>query len=226
MKIAEKKEARRLRKECGYSVCKIAAEVGVSKGTVSVWVRDIELSEGQKNALLQQNPACSCQMAGSAKIRELALEKRMEYQREGKEEAKNNSQLHLEGCMLYWAEGAKDKKSLRFAKSDPNMHRVFMRFLRECLGVPTEDITCRIQCYTDCHTADEIEQYWLKVLDLPISALRKTVVNHVSRSPGMRRRGLLEFRTCHVIIHSVRLAQRVLGAIQEYGGFIQDKWTW
>jgi transposase-like protein len=38
---AEKAEARRLRAELGWSVARIAREVGVAKSSVSVWVRDL-----------------------------------------------------------------------------------------------------------------------------------------------------------------------------------------
>jgi transposase-like protein len=40
-KDAERREARRLRSELGWSVARIAGELGVAKSSVSVWVRDI-----------------------------------------------------------------------------------------------------------------------------------------------------------------------------------------
>lgn len=46
-KIEKQQNAREMRRD-GYSVNAIASELGVSKGSVSIWVRDIELSPGTK----------------------------------------------------------------------------------------------------------------------------------------------------------------------------------
>ena len=37
----------------------------------------------------------------------------------------------MAGCMLYWAEGAKERNVVKFANSDAAMVRFFVRFLRE-----------------------------------------------------------------------------------------------
>lgn len=50
MKPEKKNEARRLRLQ-GQSIRHIAEEISVSKGSVSKWVRDIELKEEQRTAL-------------------------------------------------------------------------------------------------------------------------------------------------------------------------------
>lgn len=40
--------------------------------------------------------------------------------------------LHVAGCMLYWGEGNKGKNDLAITNSDPDLLRLFLRFLREC----------------------------------------------------------------------------------------------
>jgi hypothetical protein len=47
----ERRKARQLRSECGYSVKRIAALLRVSTSSVSLRVRDIELTEEQHEAL-------------------------------------------------------------------------------------------------------------------------------------------------------------------------------
>lgn len=49
-KPLERAEARRLRAE-GMSVRDIAARLGVAKASVSVWVRDVALTDAQHSAL-------------------------------------------------------------------------------------------------------------------------------------------------------------------------------
>jgi transposase-like protein len=51
MKTEERNEARRLRAEQGASVKELARLLGVSRSSVSLWVRDIELAETQYLAL-------------------------------------------------------------------------------------------------------------------------------------------------------------------------------
>jgi transposase-like protein len=221
MKVQEREEARRIRESEGASIKAIAKRLGVAKSSVSIWVRDVQLTEDQKIILFEKHPG---QARGSQAMKANALEKRRHFQQLGRQKAKSNDPLHFMGCMLYWAEGAKDRRSLKFANSDPDMHRVFMRFLKESLKVSPENITFRIQCYTDHHAVEEIEQYWQEVLGLSRSSIRKTVVNYVSRPPGTRRRGLLEYGTCHVSVCDVQVIQGIFGAIQEYAGIAGEKW--
>jgi transposase-like protein len=51
MKTREADSARRLRGERGWSVKRIAAELGVSVSSVGVWVRDVPLTSAQQTAL-------------------------------------------------------------------------------------------------------------------------------------------------------------------------------
>jgi transposase len=57
VKTKERELARALRREEGASINEIARRVGVSKSSVSHWVRDIELSQAQHEELLRRNPA-------------------------------------------------------------------------------------------------------------------------------------------------------------------------
>src|SRR3989338_8142703 len=50
MKLVEKEKARVLRKK-GYSINQIVKEAGLTKSSVSLWVRDIVLTKVQKNKL-------------------------------------------------------------------------------------------------------------------------------------------------------------------------------
>jgi transposase len=55
VKTHEREHARRLRREEGASIKDIACRVGVSVSSVSLWVRDIELTPEQHAALLSRN---------------------------------------------------------------------------------------------------------------------------------------------------------------------------
>ena len=67
MKTRERELARQLRREKGASIKDIAHRVGVSKSSVSMWVRDIELTPKQQAALAARNVAYNRQMSGTWK---------------------------------------------------------------------------------------------------------------------------------------------------------------
>ena len=219
MKREQYELARELRQQ-GFSLSEIAKQVGVAKSTISGWVRDIELTDNQK-AHLKDIQYANTFMLGAQANHEKALEKRKAQQEVGKEKAKQGSQLHLMGCMLYWAEGAKDRNYVHFTNSDPNMMKLFMRFLREELFINDDAVVI----YIHCHTQDEIEQariaaYWLDLLLLKPANLRKVLYKRGSNS----RNNILENGICAVRIYSTELAMHIFGAIQEYGQFDNPDW--
>ena len=218
MKAKEREEVRRLRKEEGMSIKKIANKVGVSKASVSIWVRDIELTDEQK---LNLKPSV---VAMSISNRETFKKIREKYQEEGKIKAKENNALHIMGCMLYWAEGNKQKNSARLSNTDSNIIKLYVKFLRECFNVKNEDFVISIQCYTDKGiTIEQIEKYWLELLSLERQNLRKTLANYDKRGKDSIRKKHL-YGTCTVAVHSTEIVQSIFGAIQEYGGFNNPEW--
>lgn len=205
----------------GLSINEIASQLRVSKSSVSVWVRDIELTEAQKDALRQKQHRWGQQNKGAETNRRRGIEQRIAYQHQGRERAKTNNPLHLAGCMLYWAEGGKSRNQIHFANSDPHMQKLFIRFLREEFDVQDESIKVQIHC----HSQDEIVQqkckdYWLDVLDLPESSLNKIQVKKGSET----RKNRLEYGICAIRLYSTQITQHIFGAIQEYGRFDNPAW--
>lgn len=70
----------------------------------------------------------------------------------------------------------------------------------------------------------EMEQFWLGVLDLPASSLRKSTVNVHSKYSQKKRRNMLPYGTGSVTVHRTQVVQTIFGAIQEYGGFERPEW--
>ncbi|HLU10029.1 MAG TPA: hypothetical protein VK003_10220 [Oceanobacillus sp.] len=220
MKREIREEARRLRAE-GKSVREIAKLLNVSKASASIWVRDIPLSIEQIENLKKKQHRFGAQNKGASQNREKFRKLRAAYQAEGRKKAREMRPLHLAGCMLYWAEGGKKKNSVYFVNSDPNMMQMFIRFLREEMHVADEAMTVYIHCHSS--EPDEmrrIERYWLDVLSLPPSALRKTQVKKGSEYSQKT----LHNGVCGLRVNSTALVQHIYGAIQEYGGFENPEW--
>jgi hypothetical protein len=225
MKTIERELARTLRRHEGLPIKEIARRVGVSTASVSVWVRDIELSAEQHEALRARNSAYNHQLSGQAVAAANRRSERVAYQEHGRLLARRAEPLHIAGCMLYWAEGAKGRNQLRFTNSDPEMARFFVRFLLTYFDLRPEDV--RITCNLFADHVDrqrEIERFWLMTLGLPDSSLRKSVVNVYSRHSKRKRMNMLPYGTCWVVVSRTAVTQSIFGAIQEYAGISREAW--
>jgi predicted transcriptional regulator len=222
-KKEERLEARRLRRE-GMSIKAIAQTLGCGKGTVSDWCHDIVLTAEQEEALQKSDKRRKAQIAAAEKNVRVHREKRLEYQEEGRRKARENDPLHVAGCMLYWGEGTKNRSAICFVNSDPEMMKIFIRFLRECLDIPEEMFNIRVNAYLDNGLGEEeIIRYWMDVLGLKSENLRKSRFNNQPTSSQQKGRKLF-YGTCSLAVNSTRLVQHVFGAIQEYAGVDKPEW--
>ena len=225
MKVEEKNKAIILRKE-GKSVREITEILGVSKGSVSIWVRDIKLTEEQELNLLERNNKNPGRFNGARINKEKFLEIRKKYQGEGCEEAKKRDWLFVAGCMLYWGEGSKTKNSVILVNSDPYLLKIFINFLYKCFNIKKEEINISINCYLDSGlTISEIEKYWIDKLGLNQEKLRKALINHRPNSSIHQGKGRkLSYGVCRVVVYRTDIVQKILGAIQEIGNFSKPDW--
>jgi transcriptional regulator with XRE-family HTH domain len=226
MKTAERERARELRREHGASVREIATCVGVSRSTVSLWVRDIPLTAEQEAALVARNARSAGKAICADEKRRRALARRRAFQEEGRELAIPAEPGFAAGCMLFWAEGSRSRNSIEFVNSDPVMVEFFAKFLRRYLGVETSDIKIACNLFADhVERQREIEDFWLERLGLPRSSLRKTMVNVYSKHSKKLRKNKLPYGTCKLVVADTRLVQMLYGAIQELAGFDRDEWA-
>jgi transcriptional regulator with XRE-family HTH domain len=225
VKTRERDIARRLRSEHGLPINEIARRVSVSKSSVSIWVRDIELTPQQEEALRAKNPAYNRQLSGWRQNAAKHRAKRVAAQESGRTLARRSEPLHLAGCMLYWAEGSKRRNQLCFSNSDPEMVRFFVAFLKTYFDVRDTDIRITSHLFADhIEHQREVEQFWLNEAGLPCESLRKSVVNVYSRSSKRKRINKLPYGTCQVVVSRTWILQSILGSIQEYAGFERPEW--
>jgi len=173
-KPVERQEARELRQK-GWPIKRIAKALSVSPSSVSYWTRDIKLTPEPRERNLRgpkgpQDPEIVQRRADEWRQRSRA--KRRQYQQDGKACAQLGEALHMAGCLLYWTEGTKSRNTVQFVNSDVAMVRFFLLFLRKSLGVRSEELTVRLNAYTNNGLSiREIEDHWLDALDLPRTAL-------------------------------------------------------
>ena len=225
VKTRERELARRIRREEGISIKDIALRVGVSKSSVSLWVRDIELSPEQHAALAARNVAYTRQMSGTWKQAARRRAERMSFQARGRALARAGDPVFVAGCMLFWAEGGKHRNTLKFTNSDPEMIRYFAKWLRECFALEHEVIRLTCNLFADhLERQREIEQFWLDIAGLPRTSLCKSTVNVYSKYSQKKRRNKLPYGTCRLSVSRTWVVQAIFGAIQELGGFTRAAW--
>lgn len=175
MKKEEQEHARLLRRN-GMSLNEIVREVGVSKASVSLWVRDIELSNKQKKKLSTRGRS----VESIEKRRRNRINGTLQRHRVVIDIAKeqiptlSKQDLLLVGAALYWGEGGKTNKGMaRISNSDPDVIRFMMRFFREIFNVPSKKFRGHVHTFSHLN-AEKAEQYWSRVSGIPREQFYKT----------------------------------------------------
>lgn len=207
MRLKEKQKAILLRKK-GFSYKSIQQHIPVSRSTLSVWLRDIELTELQRSELL--NAKFLGQYKGSQTQHLKRLKKIEMISLESKEELiyllKNP--LFLIGLSLYWAEGDKHKKEMvKFTNADPSMISLMMKWFREICQVPEEKFRISLHSHT-LFVEKNIKSYWSYITRIPENQFYKTYIKKTSL--GLRK-NILYNGTCAIRVNSVDLFRRIIG---------------
>lgn len=229
MKAKERDEARRMRSEEGLSVGEIARRLGVSKGTSSAWVRDVEMNDAQHLRLLERSKKSPGQLTGSKLTKEVAQKKREEYQQAGRDwvhmgHADNAYRLL---CALYWAEGSKDRNVVGMTNTDSDMLKIFVNALKKDFHVKDEDFTVTVMAHLNNGlTAEKIQCYWLKTLGLPASCLRKFTLKTKYFPEQNKKQNRHVYGGCTVRVCSTEIVQRIYGSIQEIFKIDRPEWLW
>jgi hypothetical protein len=122
----------------------------------------------------------------------------------------------LIGAALYWAEGYKKQEKysnpcLSFSNSDPEMIRLFLRFLREIIKVPEEKIRGDIRIYKNISEKGAIN-FWTKITNIPEKQFR--ISHQISKSSQSKRpKNFLPYGTLKLTVNSRRNFYQVRGWI-------------
>jgi len=168
VKEREKELAIKLRRQ-GRTYREILMDVQVAKSTLSLWLREVGLSKSQKQRITQKRLRAG--LRGAMVKKQQRIDSTNIIKASAKRDVKHISkrELWLIGVALYWAEGDKEKtwsksSMLRFGNSDPNMVKVYIKWLLSILSVDRSQINFRIALHTNNkHRLLEIEKYWLNV---------------------------------------------------------------
>ena len=207
MKLNEKLNSINLRKR-GATYAEILKDVKVSKSTLSLWLRDIELSNEANKKLLKGRELSRHSAAEShiqKRKKDIALAIKTGIQ-EFPRLLKNP--LFISGLCLYWAEGDKHKQErVKFTNSDEKMISLMMKWFREVCDVPEEKFRIALHIH-NLHSAKNVKQYWSKITRLSEKQFQKT---YVKQTTLHYRKNVLYNGTCAIVVNNKALFRRIVG---------------
>jgi transcriptional regulator with XRE-family HTH domain len=205
-------KARELRLQ-GWTYDQIEAELGCSRSSVSLWVRDLPKPEPrytpeEQRALMRE---------GLARRRAAERDKREETKTAALREISEltDRELFMVGVALYWAEGSKSKPYDRrerviFVNSDPGVIKTYLAWL-DLLEVDRARLTFRLLIHESADV-DRAHSFWAAVADIDTSVFAKpTLKRHNPKT--VRKNTGDDYHGCMVIgvARSAHLYNRIDG---------------
>ena len=207
MKFNEKLKAIEFRKK-GVGFGQILKEVRVSKSTLSLWLRDVEVDKDIKEKILVGREL-SRRLAAESRKQQRKINTAAAIEQGTKEFSRlSNNPLFLAGLCLYWAEGDKHKQErVKFTNSDEKMIFLMMKWFREICEVPEEKFRIALHVH-NLHVANDVKNYWSQITGVPESQFQKI---YVKPTTLRQRRNILYNGTCGIVVSNKALFRRISG---------------
>ncbi len=208
----------------GYTYGQIKRSLGVSKSTLSDWLRNLPLTSNQQE-LLKKN---------KLRVRDLGREKFITTFKNrrltrlkavlGKQEKYllplTEKELFLAGLFLYWGEGAKRHGMISISNTDPRVVKFSLYWMIKILKIPKSLIKVNLHLYKDMNVAKSID-FWARELNLPIEQFRKPYIKK-SNKEGLTYKSFGQ-GTCRLYAGSVELSEKIAMSIKAISGFYGAK---
>ncbi|MET7933841.1 hypothetical protein [Streptomyces sp. NPDC005322] len=162
----------------GMTYDKIQLELGCSKSSISLWVRDLPKPEWPPRT--REEASAIAKRGWEATLRRREVERQRTKVMAAREIGSlTDRELFLVGVGLYWSEGTKSKPHRRsetvvFINSDPDMIQLYLAWL-SLLGVEPARIRYRVMIHESAEVA-EAEHYWSDKVGVDVTTLEKTTL--------------------------------------------------
>ncbi len=185
MKADLREKAIKFRRQ-GLSYSEILRRVPVAKSTLSLWLRSVGLSKRQKQRLTEKKLASM--RRGWLRVQQIRVERSSKIKKQAGREVSNliKNPLWLIGTVLYWAEGTKEKQwrhseKVAFSNMDLEMHKLYLRWLKEHLGVKEVDLQYELYIHERANI-EKAKKFWTGNLHLSTEELRIYFKKHKPKS--------------------------------------------
>jgi hypothetical protein len=160
-KLAERQQARQLRR-AGLPLAEIAGRLGVSKSSVSLWVRDVAFEPLPRVTRGRRREPNALQRRRQAEVERLLEEGRARIGRLSERE------FLVAGVALYAGEGSKQDGRVRFVNSDPRMVVFFCSWLRHFYEVDESRLRLVLYLHQGLDLSASMA-YWSTLTGIPES---------------------------------------------------------
>jgi transcriptional regulator with XRE-family HTH domain len=172
-------KARELRAR-GYSYLEIAAELGVSKSSASLWCRDMpRVGRISEEEIRYRKAARARAFWAVESPRREARRQAITEQAAADIGQLTDREILIAGAIAYWCEGSKNKPYRRenkvvFVNSDARLILFFLRFLRVA-GIERERVRCQVAIHESADVAGAV-RFWQQLTGLPTEQFRRPVL--------------------------------------------------
>ena len=154
---------------CSYS--EIENRLHIPKSTLSYWLKNIKLTPEQVKKLNEKRTKTAKANALKKISRTLRMIEEVKISSSQDVKKISKKELWLMGIVLYWKNGNKTnlKKGVHFSSSDPDMIKLFLKWLRDIGGIRDEEIRFDIFIKGNRKSKnigkiiDETTNYWSQV---------------------------------------------------------------
>lgn len=181
----------------------IADELGVSKSSVSLWVRDVPFSPSKRRTGAQQR----LHPARAAKLMQIATLDLAGVRRIG---TLDDEAFLAAGVALYAGEGTKRDGAVRFANSDAAMIRFFCAWFRHFFEIDETRLRARIYLHQGLDI-DAATMHWSRLTGIPPDQFRKPY--RAVPDPTIRR-NKHEFGCAYVDYSCSKTHRQVMGLVR------------
>lgn len=164
-KVEERQRARELRGD-SWTMLAIATELGVSKSSVSQWVRDVDFVPTPRNRGHPAGPKHPMRLKKEAEIERC----RVEAEQWVGELSERDLAMFALG--LYAGEGAKTNNEASMANTNPAYLRVYLAWLRAQFDIDESRLKAVLYLHEDLDL-DAAELHWSAALGVPLEQFRK-----------------------------------------------------
>ena len=210
-KFKERRLAIELRKQ-GKSYGQIRQIVKVSKSTLSLWLRNIPLTEKQILGLKEIRIRATERYRETMRIKR--LRKVSGYYKDQSEKLLplTERELLIAGLFLYLGEGNKvSRSSVGITNTDPSVIKFALYWIINCLKVPAGKVRVQLHLYDDMDIKRETD-FWLNELNLPKSCLMNAYIKKSTRE-SIDQKGFGR-GTCGLWVHNTVLKENLMMAIR------------
>jgi hypothetical protein len=201
-KVREREAARHLR-AAGRTLQQIADELGVSKSSVSLWVRDVPFTPSKR----RYGPQARFHPWKERRLREIAECDLIAAERIG---TLTDASFFAAGAALYAGEGSKTDRAVVFANTDERMVRFFCAWLR-CFFV-IDETRLRVRVYLhEGLDLDAAQEFWSEVTGIPLSQFGTPY--RAPADPSIRK-SKHDSGCCYVAYSCSRTHRLIMGAVR------------